>query len=146
VRRLLRLAERPLAEAAYLPGRYRAWATRVLEEERARGERWLADSRRVHREAFALVGETAARALDDGAARLEEMLDVALDDYVIRLAFTGDGPAPIRILANADELSVWSERKDWWHEITVSDDGAWRNELRARVTAVLEGRAVGDEA
>jgi hypothetical protein len=36
VRRPLRLAGKPLAQAAYLLARYRAWATRVVEEERAR--------------------------------------------------------------------------------------------------------------
>jgi hypothetical protein len=41
---------------------------------------------------------------------------------------------------------VWSERADWWREIGVGDDGAWREALRSLVTAVVQGRAIGDEA
>jgi hypothetical protein len=43
-------------------------------------ERLMAEVWRVHAEALAIVGEVAAGALEEGGARLEVMLDLALDD------------------------------------------------------------------
>jgi hypothetical protein len=143
-RRLRRLAGKPAGEAAYLLARYRAWAKRVVEEERARRDEGLTATRRVREEALAIVCDVPARLIEEGAARVEEVLDDGIEDDVILLAPTREGPAPIRIAGYAGEVIAWSGLGEWHREIQVGDDGAWRTQLRSLVAAVVAGRCVGD--